>query len=147
MFETIQFIHSYWAYITLLLIILATLNSFKGMFSRGEFTQKDFKISLFALIVTHIQILIGLFLYIYSPNALEAIKGSGMGVVMKDSVLRFSSVEHPLMMIIAVVLITIGFSKHKKKTTDSAKFKNIAVFYGIALLLVLIRIPWGTWFN
>jgi len=147
MFETIQFIHSYWAYITLLLIVLATLNAFKGMFSKGDFTQNDLRISLAALVVTHIQVLIGLFLYIYSPNAMGAIKGSGMGAVMKDSVLRFSSVEHPLMMIIAVVLITIGFSKHKKKESTKAKFKTIAVFYGIALLLVLSRIPWGTWFN
>ncbi|MFK5983428.1 MAG: hypothetical protein QM499_10975 [Flavobacteriaceae bacterium] len=147
MFETIQFIHSYWAYVTLLLIVLATLNAFKGMFSKGTFSANDYRISLFALIVTHIQILIGLFLYIYSPNAMGAIKVSGMGAVMKDSILRFSSVEHPLMMLIAIVLITIGFSKHKKKTTDDAKFKTISIFYGIALLLVLSRIPWGTWFN
>jgi heme A synthase len=147
MFETLQIVHSYWAYLTLLLIVLATLNAFKGMFSNSTFKAKDFKISLFALIVTHIQILIGLFLYIYSPNAMGAIKTGGMGSVMKDSLLRFSSVEHPLMMLIAVILITIGYSKHKKKDTDKAKFKTISIFYGIALLLVLSRIPWGTWFN
>ncbi len=147
MFETIQFIHSYWAYVTLLLIVLATLNAFKGMFSNGIFNANDYRISLFALIVTHIQILTGLFLYIYSPNAMGAIKSGGMGAVMKDSLLRFSSVEHPLMMLIAVTLITIGYSKHKKKATDKAKFKTISIFYGIALLLILSRIPWGTWFN
>jgi len=147
MFETIQILHSYWAYLTVLLIILATFNAFRGMMSNSNFSAKDLKLSLFTLIVTHIQIVIGLFLYIYSPNAMGAIKSGGMGSVMKDSLLRFSSVEHPLMMLIAVVLITIGFSKHKKKTTDSAKFKTIAIFYGIALLLVLSRIPWGTWFN
>jgi len=147
MFETIQILHSYWAYLTLLLIVLTTFNAFKGLISNSKFSAKDLKLSLFTLIVTHIQILIGLFLYIYSPNAMGAIKGSGMGAVMKDSMLRFSSVEHPLMMIIAVVLITIGFSKHKKKDTNKAKFKTIAIFYSIALLLVLSRIPWGTWFN
>ena len=147
MFETIQILHSYWAYLTLLLIVLATLNAFRGMMSNSNFSVKDLKISLFALIVTHIQIVIGLFLYIYSPNAMGAIKSGGMGSVMKDSLLRFSSVEHPLMMLIAVVLITIGFSKHKKKEGAKAKFKTIAIFYGIALLLVLSRIPWGTWFN
>jgi len=147
MFEIIQSLHSYWAYLTLLIIVLATLNAFKGMFSNGNFGEKDYRISLFALIVTHIQIVLGLFLYIYSPNAMGAIKTGGMGAVMKDSLLRFSSVEHPLMMIIAVVLITIGFSKHKKKDTPKAKFKVLSVFYGIALLLVLSRIPWGTWFN
>ena len=76
-----------------------------------------------------------------------AIKSSGMGTVMKDSLLRFSSVEHPLIMIIAVILITIGFSKHKKKETGNAKFKTIAIFYAIALILILSRIPWGSWFS
>ena len=147
MYETLQFIHSYWAYATLLIIILATLNALKGLFSKGEFKHKDFRISLFALIVTHIQIIVGLFLFIYSPNAMGAIKSSGMGSVMKDAALRFSTVEHPLMMIIAVVLITIGYSKHKKKEDSNAKFKTLAIFYTIALLLVLSRIPWGNWFN
>jgi heme A synthase len=147
MYETIQFIHSYWAYLTLLLIILATLNAFKGLLSKSEYLQKDFRISLFSLIVSHIQVILGLFLFIYSPKAMGAIKNVGMGEVMKDSVLRFSSIEHPLIMIIAVVLITIGYSKHKKKDTSKAKFKTIAIFYGLALLLVLSRIPWGTWFS
>lgn len=147
MYETLQFIHSYWAYLTLIIILLATLNAFKGLLSNGDFIQKDLRISLFSLIVTHIQIILGLFLYIYSPSAMGAIKSGGMGEVMKDSVLRFSSVEHPLIMIIAVVLITIGYSKHKKKDSSKAKFKTIAIFYGLALLLILSRIPWGQWFS
>lgn len=147
MYETIQFVHSYWAYLTLLLIVLATLNALKGVFTKGDFLNKDSRLTLFALIVTHIQVLIGLMLYMFSPNAMEAIKSGGMGSVMKDSLLRYFSIEHPLMMIIAVVLITIGYSKHKKKETSAEKFKVIAIFYTIALVLVLSRIPWNTWFN
>jgi hypothetical protein len=51
------------------------------------------------------------------------------------------------MMILAIILITIGFSKHKKQTTDKGKFKTIMLYYGIALLFVLSRIPWGNWFS
>ena len=69
-----------------------------------------------------------------------------MGEIMKMKEARLLMVEHPLMMIIAIVLITIGWSKHKKQTTDKGKFKTIAIFYGIALLLVLSRIPWTQWF-
>ena len=147
MYETIQFIHSYWAYLTLFLIILATLNALKGSFTKQEFSNKDFRLALFALIVTHIQVLIGLILYMFSPSAMGAIKSSGMGSVMKDSILRYFSVEHPLMMLIAVVLITIGYSKHKKKKSSAQKFKTIAIFYTIALVLVLSRIPWNSWIN
>lgn len=147
MYNTLQFIHSYWAYLTLLIIVLATLNALKGLFAKSDFKHKDLRISLFALIVTHIQIIIGLLLYVYSPNAMGAIKSGGMGAVMKDAALRFASVEHPLIMIIAVVLITIGYSKHKKKEEANAKFKTLSIFYTIALLLILSRIPWGNWFN
>jgi hypothetical protein len=42
-------------------------------------------------------------------------------------------------------LITIGWSKHKKLTDATAKFKTFAVFYGLGLLLILSRIPWSLW--
>ncbi len=61
---------------------------------------------------------------------------------MKDSVMRFFAVEHILMMLIALVLITMGHVKAKKSTESSAKFKHIIVFFGIALILILAAIPW-----
>ena len=147
MYETIKFIHSYWACLTLLLIVLATINALKGVLTKGDFLNKDYRVSLFALIVTHIQIVLGCTLYTFSPNALGAVIGNGMGSVMKDSSLRFFSLEHPLTMIIALVLISTGFSKHKKKDTSTQKFRAIAIVYSIALILVLNRIPWNSWFN
>lgn len=146
MYRTIQFIHSYWAYLVLLIIVLATLNALAGFFSKREYGAKDFRISLFALIVVHIQLLIGLVLYFVSPLGLENITNSGMGVVMKDATARLYAVEHPLMMILTVVFITIGYSKHKKKLLSSGKFKTLSIFYTIALVLMLSRIPWSEWF-
>jgi len=147
MYTTIQFLHSYWGYLTLLIIVLATLNSFMGIASKRGFGDKDGRISVFALIVTHIQVIIGIILYFVSPNALSAIQTNGMGEVMKDSLLRLFTVEHPLIMLIAVILITIGYSRHKKKQTNKTKFKTIAIFYTIALILILSRIPWAQWFD
>ena len=147
MYTTIQFLHSYWGYLTLLIIILATLNSLMGIASRRGFGDKDGRISVFALIVTHIQAILGLILYFVSPNALKAIQTNGMAEVMKDSLMRLFSVEHPLIMLLAVVLITVGYTKHKKKQTSKSKFKTIAIFYTIGLLLVLSRIPWAQWFD
>ena len=74
-------------------------------------------------------------------------KSVGMGEVMKNSELRKPLIEHPVMILIAIALITIGFSKHKKKTTDSEKFKTITIFYGIALLIILGMIHWRLWFS
>ena len=141
MYHFIQKFHSGWAYLALLLLVFAVLNSFIGMSSKREFTAKDRKIALFGLIATHIQLVVGLILYFISPL------GSAVFGQMKDAALRLTSLEHPLTNIIAIVLITIGWSKHKKGETNTAKFKSIAVFYGIGLALILSRIPWSLWFN
>jgi len=65
---------------------------------------------------------------------------------MKDAATRLLAVEHPIMMILAIVFITMGWSKHKKQVKSESKFKKFAVFYGLALLIILSRIPWKNWF-
>lgn len=142
----IKMIHSYWAYLAVLLLVIAVINAIIGLTQNKEFSAKDLRISLFTLIVMHIQLLIGLGWYFMSP-AYKMIKEIGMGEVMKESGLRLLAVEHPLMMIIAIIFITIGWSKHKKQNTDKGKFKTIAIFYGLGLLFVLSRIPWNQWLN
>ena len=146
MYDVIQIIHSYWAYLVLLVVVIATFNALAGFFSKREYAPKDFRISLFALIVTHIQFLIGLILYFVSPLGLQNITNNGMGEVMKNSLFRLYAVEHPLVMILTVVFITIGYSKHKKKLTSTPKFKTLMIFYTIALVFLLSRIPWAQWF-
>ena len=140
----IKMIHSVWAIITLVVLVVAVVNAVIGLTSKKEFTDKSLRISLFALIVAHIQLIIG-FIGFFMSTQFHFLKEHGMGAAMKDATVRLFVVEHPLMMILAIVFITIGFSKHKNKTTDSAKYKTIASFYGIALLLILTRIPWSQW--
>lgn len=138
-------IHSYWAYLVLLMLLFTVVNAFMGISKKRSFTDKDVRIGLFTLIVSHTQLLIGLGWYFMSP-AYKALKANG-SEVMGNSASRLLAVEHPLMMIIALVLITIGWSKHKKKTEDAAKFKTFAIFYGLALVLIVSRIPWSQWFQ
>jgi membrane protease YdiL (CAAX protease family) len=142
----IQMLHSGWAYIALLVLIVAVVNAAMGFFSDKEFKEKDLRIPLFTLIVFHLQLIIGLIGY-YTSNYYDTMRSVGMGEVMKQPELRLMLVEHPIMMILAIVLITMGFSKHKKQLTDKGRFKTILLYYGIALLLVLSRIPWGNWFS
>ena len=137
-------IHSYWAYIVLAILIFAVVNAIIGLKQKKKFTDKDLRLGLFTLIVSHIQLLIGLGWYFMSPMY-KALKANG-GEIMGNKAARLIAVEHPIMMILAIVLITIGWSKHKKKTEDTAKFKTFVVFYGVALLLILSRIPCNNWF-
>jgi len=141
-----KIIHSYWAYLVVLLLILAVVNSIIGLTKNKKFTDKDLRISLFSLITIHIQLLLGFVVYFLS-TFFDSMREIGMGATMKDSGLRLYIIEHPLMMVLAVILITIGFSKHKKQKDDKGKFKTIAIFYGLALLFVLSRIPWSHWFT
>ncbi|MFP9116806.1 hypothetical protein ACLI08_03355 [Flavobacterium sp. RNTU_13] len=144
MYATIKEMHSFWAYAVLGLLVIAILNSVVGLVRKKPFTANDRKIALFALIFSHIQLLFGLIMLFTSPY-LETAKQIGMGAAMKDSTLRLYIVEHPFVNIIAIVLITMGWSKHKKAEDDTAKFKKIAVLYAIGLVLLLSMIPWSTW--
>ncbi|MFC4722706.1 hypothetical protein ACFO5O_10260 [Geojedonia litorea] len=144
MYETVKFLHSYWAYLVLLMLVIATFNALIKYFGNKEFGAFDFRISLFTLIVSHIQLLIGIVLF-FAADYLTVISELGMGEVMKNSLLRSNIIEHPLTMIIALVFITMGYSKHKKKLTSKPKFKSFAIFYTLALILILAKIPWQVW--
>jgi Na+/H+-dicarboxylate symporter len=143
MYNFIQKFHSGWAYLALLLLVVTVVNAIIGMSSKKEFTAKDRKIALFGLIATHIQLVVGLILYFVSEVGMKAFSTEG---AMKIPELRLTMLEHPLTNVIAITLITIGWSKHKKATSSEAKFKTIALFFGLGLVLILARIPWSLWF-
>ena len=143
MYNFIQKFHSGWAYLALLLLVVTVVNAIIGMSSKKEFSQKDRKIALFGLIATHIQLVVGLILYFVSEVGMKAFSTEG---AMKIPELRLTMLEHPLTNIIAITIITIGWSKHKKAISSEAKFKTIALFFGLGLVLILARIPWSLWF-
>ena len=144
--EIVLNVHSYLAYIVLAILVVAVVNALTGLSGKRMFTlERDFRISLFALIISHLQLLVGLVLYFLSPNGLQAISRLGMGGMNAEA--RLLALEHPLINIVAVVLITIGWSRHKKFMEGNKKFRAISIFYGLGLLLLLSRIPWGTWLS
>lgn len=146
MYEAILTLHSYLAYIVLAVLFFAVANAIIGLVGNKMFTpQKDLRLSLFALILSHMQLVVGLILFFVSANGLKAIQTLGMGGLNAPS--RLLAVEHPFINILAIVLITIGWSRHKKFMEGSKKFQSIAIFYGLGLIFFLSRIPWGQWFN
>tara|TARA_R110001599_G_scaffold84130_1_gene226579 strand:+ start:71858 stop:72298 length:441 start_codon:yes stop_codon:yes gene_type:complete len=136
MYNILLHLHSVNRWIVLILIILALVKAFSGWFGKKEFTASDKKSALFALIFTHIQLILGLGLYFISPLV------SFEEGAIKSEVFRFYTIEHFSMMIIAIVLITLGFSLSKRAPESITKFKRVAVFYLIGLLIMLSSIPW-----
>ena len=144
--EVLQSVHSYLAYVVLAIIIIAVVNALMGYAGDKMFTlEKDFRISLFALILSHLQLVLGLILYFVSANGLNAVLTLGMGGL--NSAARLLAVEHPFVNILGIILITVGWSRHKKFMEARKKFKTISIFYGLGLLLIVSRIPWAQWFS
>lgn len=131
--------HSGLRYVVIALLLISIIQAFTGWFGQKPFTETSRKLSLFTLISVHIQLLIGLVLYFISP-VVPAL--SEMGEAMQDPVQRFWAVEHISVMIIAIVLITVGYSTAKRVTSDKTKFMRIALFYLAGFVLIMSVIPW-----
>ena len=137
--------HSGIRWIALILLITAVVNAFIKRKS-GTFSEKDRKLSLFTMVSLHIQLVLGMVLYFMSPKV-AYVEG-----FMKDTVLRFYAVEHIVMMVVAIALVTVGYIQVKKDTEDAQKFKDISVCYLTGLIIILAAIPWpfrnlgATWF-
>ena len=144
MYAILKTTHSFWAYFVLLLLVVAAGNALLGIIRSNTFEVKDLRLSLFGLIFSHIQLLIGLLLYFISPW-FEQWSSLGVGGVMKSAEARLYLVEHPVTNILAIVLITLGWSLHKRQTESSKKFLRIGIFYSLGLILLLSRIPWQAW--
>ena len=134
MYNGLLHAHSGLRWLVLLFLLLAIATAWSNWSKKNDYPAG--KMPLLGLIFTHIQLLLGLVLYFMSP------KVQFTAGVMKETMLRFYTVEHLVGMLIAVVLITMGYSKAKKAAPAAAGHRKILVFYGIGLLLILLSIPW-----
>ncbi|MFD1629950.1 cytochrome B [Pseudopedobacter beijingensis] len=130
MYTALLHTHSTLRYVVLVLLLLSI---FKALTAGSRvYTEGDKKLNLFTLISSHIQLLVGLVLYFVSPMVDFA--------QMSNKFIRYWNVEHIAIMIIALVLITVGYSKSKKAKDSHAKHKAIALFYSLGLLLIMVGI-------
>lgn len=120
--------HSGWRYIVLILLVVALLQALAGWLGKKGYTEGNRKLNVFTLISAHIQFLFGLILYFLSPLT----KGPS-----SEALFRYWKMEHIAIMLLAVILITVGNSKSKKITDGVAKHKAIAIFFGLALILII----------
>lgn len=132
--------HSLLRWVLLILMLAVIIKALRGRKGGLAFSDGDRKLSLFSLITAHLQLILGIALYGISPTVKSAL--ADMGAAMKNSEQRFWAVEHISIMVIAIVAITIGYAKAKRAKQDEAKFKTLFTFFTLALLLILLSIPW-----
>ena len=132
MLNILQHAHSGTRWLVLVALVTAIVFSYRAM-KGGKWSKGPV---LAGLVLTHIQFVIGLILYFISPYVQFTAE------TMKDTLTRFYTVEHISLMVIAIVLITIGYSKAKRQNANQQKGKTVFRFYLIGLILMLVSIPW-----
>ncbi len=130
-YNIIQHLHSGLRYAVLAFLILAIIQSIIGFAGKKPYTNGNRIINMIAMILTHTQLLVGIVLYFISPLV------QFNSETMKNSTLRYFAVEHWVGMLVAVVLITIGHSKSKTIVLPEIKHRTIAIYYAIAITVVV----------
>jgi hypothetical protein len=137
--QIVLVLHNFLRWGVLIFGLWTLLNSFTGVFSKRAYTANDNRSNLLFMIFCDIQLLVGLILY-FTNSWFDRLKDLGNN--MKDPVNRFFTMEHMSLMILAWILVHVGRASVKRADTDAAKHKRMLIFFGIAILLILISIPW-----
>lgn len=137
--EILLVLHSLIRWLILLFAFWTLISAIGGISANRNYTSADSRANFFFMLGMDIQLLIGLILY-FTGVWFDRLKH--LGDNMKDAMLRFFTMEHGLLMIIAWVLVHAGRVAVKKASSPRTKFKRTIIYFGIALLLILAAIPW-----
>jgi hypothetical protein len=135
-------LHSILRWVILVLLVVAIVKSYNGMTAGRSFSESDRKVGLFLMISAHTTLLLGLLLWFFGAFGLALVEHPGMGVVMKNAIMRYWVVEHFVGLLIAIALITIGRGVAKKTIPDATKFKRAFWLFLVALIIILATVPW-----
>ncbi len=133
-------LHSFTRWLVLFSLLFALFCSYRGWIQHKTFTVFDNRTRHVTATIAHIQLLLGLWLYAISPLISYFLHNYKNAV--KERSIRFFGMEHSIMMVVAIVIITIGSTSAKKKKNDEQKFKTMALWFTVALLIILITVPW-----
>lgn len=142
MYHFVLFLHSWLRWILLIFLVIVIIRSFYGWFQNQHFSRGDDRSTLILLALFHTQLLLGLILYFFLSPVTQA-AFHDFGTAMKDSYLRYWAVEHVFIMLFSIIIAQIGRIRIKKAHGDKAKFRNGAIYFTLALVLIISRIPWN----
>jgi hypothetical protein len=140
MYDGLLHLHSVLRWLILILLWAAIYISFAGR--KKEFTVSHKKIGLILMICADVMLLVGLYQWVTGPWGLKNIQAVGFKEIMSNTYYRFFAIEHTTGMLLAIVLIHLAYSYCKKDVSGPQKHKRLLLYYGLALLIILISVPW-----
>lgn len=144
MYSALLLVHSWSRWLVLVFGLIVIFRAFTGWQNRRPYVGADNGMAASFVGSMHLQLLVGLILYFISPVGYKAIEAGG-AAVMKDATGRFFAMEHMVMMLLAVIIAQVGRIISKKATDPVLKHKKAFIWFTIALVIVLMMIPWGIW--
>ena len=133
-------IHSLMRWVALILLLVATVQAWRGWRGQLAWTDSSKRLGLFTMISMDIQLLIGLI--VFAGSDLIKVAMASMGEAMRNPELRFFAVEHTAMMVVAIALVHVGYARAKRAMDDASRHKAVAIYFGLALVAVVAAIPW-----
>lgn len=139
MYQALIFYHSIMRWLVLASLLFAIYSASKGYVSKSAFSKTDNAVRHWTATIAHIQLMIGMVLYFQSPTIKYFMSNFKEA---KNFDITFFGLIHSSLMLTAIVLVTIGSAKSKRKQTDKEKFQTMLIWFSIALTIIIIAIPW-----
>jgi len=140
MFSILTLLHSAIRWLVLASLLCAIIIAARGYFTQKPFVLKDNLVRHWTATIAHIQLLLGILMVTQSPTV--RIFWDSTTEAEKDGDILFFGLLHPLLMLIAIVVLTVGSALAKRRNGDHQKFRTMLIYFSVALLLILIAIPW-----
>lgn len=141
-YEVVLAIHNVTRWVVLILGFIVVIRAFVGWFGSQKWSETERRMGSFFAMGIDIQLLLGLLLYFFlSPITRAALRDFGAAMRVTD--LRFFAVEHSLLMVLAVVFAHLGSTLSKKATQDISKYRRAAIWFTLALVMILLGMPWA----
>jgi hypothetical protein len=141
MYSAILTVHSYLRYAVLLMVLLAVLRYVAGLLHSRAWNDGDEGIGRWMIRVWDLQFLLGLVLYFLSPVVQFGF--ANIREAMGDAQTRQFLIEHPLLNLLAIGALHMGWIRARKAADDRGRMVRALVFIAIAVVLVLLSIPWS----
>jgi hypothetical protein len=138
MYQGLLIIHSYLRYIILLMLLIVLIVSVIGLMNKVPYTRRHDKLGLFLFICGHTQLLLGIILY--AVSAASGYRVQFNSETMKDPALRYFAVEHSIMMLLAIGLMTVARVSARKTPIDQKKHQRMLFYNGLALALIVVTV-------